>query len=391
MPNLISLPTKISVVAPAAGVPQYIQAMVAGSALQLATRISDAFAPFAGETGDPLGIGFYSGGAYDTLRGQYLRNGGGHNDHNGNGVYAVSIYASETPKWTLTKPHTSPPSVTSFSVPAVETAPNGDPASTHTYNQIVYDAKNDRLVLMGLGAAAGSGSAFPTIRTLSLVSKQWDPLSARPTLDGLAQSAVAAFDPKTNVIWCRLAQNAPLQRYDVTANTIKSLADGLPAFNIDAAVALDPERRYMIALGGYSDLGPLDNGSADMVLWDLASYNGSSVTAYARSLSSMPSALKRAKLGLEFHPPSGSFVAWDGSGSLYRLIPPANPFTGAWTFQSITPSGASLPTTDHGVYSKFRWAPYPSDPTQGVFVMDTLEGSSGSITASKLTLYKPNF
>jgi hypothetical protein len=392
MAKLISSATKISVTAAPVGVPQYIQAISPGAAVQLATRISDAFAPFAGETGDPLGVSFYSGGAYDTLRARYLRSGGGHNDHNGNGVYAVEIYASESPQWTLLKPHTSPPSVTSFNDPSVETAPNGDPASSHTYNQIVYDATNDRLTIMGMGSAAGStGNAFPTIRTLSLAANQWDPFASRPKLPNLPQSSPACFDPFSNVIWCKLAFGTPLQRYDVVSNTLTSVDDGLPTFNIDAAIALDPARRYLIAIGGYSDIGPLDNGSADMVLWDLASFNGSGITAYARSLGGMPAALRSAKVALEFHPPSGSFVAWSGSDVLYRLIPPANPFTGAWTFQTITPAGTGLPVTSNGVYSKFRWAPYPSDKKQGVFVMDSLEGSSGNYSASKLTLYKPNF
>lgn len=392
MAKLFSTATKISVTLPPVGVPQYIQAVAPGAALQLATRISDAFAPFAGEAGDPIGVGLFSGGAYDTLRARYLRSGGGHNDHNGNGVYAVEIYGSETPQWTLIKPHTSPPSVTSFDVPSVETAPNGDPASSHTYNQIVYDATNDRLTIMGMGSAAGSsGNAFPTIRTLSLAANHWDPFTSRPKLPNLPQSSPACFDPAEKAIWCKVVFGTPLQRYDVVDNTLASVADGLPTFNIDAAVALDPVRRYMIAIGGYNDIGPLDNGSADMVLWDLASYDGSSIAAYARSLPSMPATLRAAKVGLEFHPPSGSFVAWAGSSVLHRLIPPANPFTGAWTFQTVTPTAGSLPVTSNGVYSKFRWAPYPSDASQGVFVMDALEGSSGSYSASPLTIFKPGF
>lgn len=400
MATLLSSPATISVVAPApvpTGVPSYIANLAPGAALQLSTRISDAFVGFAGEAGDAIGVYAYSGGAYDTKRGRYMRSGGGHNDHNGNGVYGLSLYSSESPVWTLFKPHTSPPSVTSFGSNAVETAPNGDPASSHTYNQIVYDKHNDRLVLMGLGSAAGNnGAAFSGIRTLSLATNVWEPPSARPRKLYVGQGAFACYDEVARVIWCKEGQvSRPLQRYDVVANTIAAVDDGLSTFNIDVAVAMDPTRRYMIAIGGYNDAGPLDNASADIVLWDLASYNGTRVMAYSRRLSGFPAALRNAKIGVEFHPPSGSFVAWNGGNTLYRLIPPSNPFTGSWTFQTITPGGSGLPAIGSGsldgVYSKFRWAPYPSDATRGVFVMDCVQGNPGNYVASKTTIYKPNF
>lgn len=379
-------------------VPSYIRNLAAGSALQIATRISNAFASFAGQSGDPMGVYAYSGGAYDTKRGRYMRSGGGHNDHNGNGVYGVSIYASETPAWELFKPHTSPPSVTDVNTqPAVETAPNGDPAASHTYNQIIYDAQNDKLVLMGLGAAAGSnGAAFPRIRALNLTTNTWDGLTSHPSKANAGQGAFACYDELARAVWCKEGQiTLGLQRFDVVANTVSTVSDGLGTMNIDVAVALDPVRRYMIAIGGYNSFGPLDSGAADMLLWDLATYNGASVTAYSRTLTGFPAALRAAKLGLEFHPPSRSFVAWAGGNSIYRLIPPSNPFTGTWTFQTLTPSGTALPTVSidslGGVYSKFRWAPYPHDKSRGVFVMDCAQGTAGNYTASQLAIYKPSF
>lgn len=394
--SLTSASATIAVL-PTGAVPSYIANLAPGSATQLPTKLSDAFVDFSGEAGDPISVYGYSGGAYDTRRGRYMRTGGGHNDHNGNGVFGISLYGSESPTWTLFKSHTSPPSVTSFNTPSVETAPNGDPASTHTYNTVLYDAYRDKLVLVGLGSAAGSsGTAFRRIRALTLATNSWDAYSAHPSLSVYAPGAISCYDTASRVIWCKVGQlNADLQRYDVVANTISAVPDGLGRFNIDAASAIDPTRRYMIAIGGYTDIGPLDDGSADMVIWDLASYTGSRVTASARKLSGFPGALRAAKVGVEFHPPSGSFVAWTGGNTLYRLIPPANPMTGAWTFQTINPSGTPLPAMGSGslvgVYSKFRWAPYPTDASRGVFVMDCLQGSSGSYKASSLALYKPNF
>jgi hypothetical protein len=396
MATLTSSPSTVTIL-PAGTVPAYIANLAPGAALQVAAKVSSAFADFAGEAGDPIGIFGYSGGAYDTRRGRYMHAGGGHNDHNGNGVYGFNPYASESPTWTLFKPHTVPPSVTSFLTPSVETAPNGDPASTHTYNQIVYDAHNDRLVMMGLGSAAGSsGVAFRRIRALTLATNTWDSYDAHPSTTVAAPGSFACYDATAKVIWCKVGQmQAPLQRFDVVANTLNAVADGVARYNIDTAGALDPTRRYMIAIGGYSNIGPLDNGSVDMVLWDLSTYDGTRVTSYARNLSGFPSTLRNEKLGIEFHPPSGSFVAWNGGNTLFRLIPPSNPFTGAWSFQTLTPTGTGLPTMGsdsyRGVYSKFRWAPSPTDASRGVFIMDCVQGSSGAYTASNVAIYKPNF
>jgi len=396
MATLTSSPSTITV-QPAGSVPNYIANLAPGSALQVAAKLSSAFAGFAGETGDPIAVYGYSGGAYDTRRGRFMRTGGGHIDHNGNGVFGFSLYASENPTWTLFKPHTSPPSVTSFvGTQSIEAAPNGDPASTHTYNTLVYDAQNDRLVMMGLGSAAGgSGTAFPRIRALTLATNSWDAQSAHPNMAVAQPGAFACYDSSARVVWAKVTQSSsPLQRFDVVANTVSSVDDGISNYSIDTAGALDPTRRYMIAIGGYNDNGPL-NTAVDMVLWDLGSYTGTRMTTYTRTLSGFPGALRSAKLGLEFHPPSGSFVAWNGGNTLYRLIPPTNPFTGAWTFQTITPGGTPLPAVGSdsygGIYSKFRWAPYPDDASRGVFVMECVQGGSGNYSSSNVAIYKPNF
>ena len=128
-----------------------------------------------------------------------------------------------------------------------------------------------------------------------------------------------------------------------------------------------------------------------MVLLDFNSRSGANIVSYGRTLSGFPSGLLGDGIGLEFHPPSGSFLAWRGGNTLYRLIPPSNPFTGTWTFQTITPGGTALPSSSTNYnrpWSGFRWAPYPHDPSRGVFVMDC---ATGSEIASNVAIYKPNF
>lgn len=380
-------------------VPAYIRNLTAGDGLAISnSRISDAFAGFTGQAGDPIGIYAFSGGAYDTARNRFIRHGGGHNDWNGNGVFGFSLYASETPTWTMFKAHTTPPSVTSLLDPAVETAPNGDPASSHTYNQIVYDATADKLVLMGLGSAAGSGSNFSRMRLLNLSTNAWDAISG--SLQGSATSmfgAAFSYHDIERAIYGRGGQSSGRWfRYDCSAGTLTQLTvsgTGSAAPNIHSSCAIDPSRQYGIWIGGTVNGSPLDNGSVDMVLLDFSSRSGANITSYGRTLTGFPSALRADGIALEFHPPSGSFVAWKGGNTLYRLIPPSNPFTGTWTFTTVTPGGTALPSIASNYnrpWSGFRWAPYPNDPSRGVFVMDCAQGS-GTMTASLVSIYKPNF
>ncbi len=384
------------------GVPNYIRNLPAGNAYAIPnSRISNAFQTFVGEAGDPIAIFAFSGGAYDSKRRRLTYCGGGHNDHNGNGAYGFALYDSETPTWTLFKPHTSPPSIDNFDAPGPEDAPNGDPASSHTYNQIVYDEHLDKLVLCGLGSIAGaSGSNVPRFRFLNLSANTWDPKSNAFLSTGVSMFGAAfCFHAVERAIYGRGGgSESKAFRFDSVANTLSTLSlsgTGAITPNIDSATAIHPLQNYQIFIGGYGDLGPADNGSADMILWDLSTRSGNAVTTYARTLIGFPTALRAGKLALEFHPPSGTFVAWDGGTVIHRLIPPANPFTGTWTFTTVTPGGSGLPTpadTSYGEpYSKFRWAPFPNDPSRGVFVVAVAQGTSGAYTASLTYVFKLNF
>ena len=316
-------------------------------------------------------------------------------------MYEFKLYASENPAWVLFKPHTTPPSVTNFNGASIALSPNGDPASSHTYSQVVYDEHNDKLMLCGLGSAAGgSGSSFAQVRTLNLSSNGWDAANGALSDSGLSMFGAAfAYNSVEKAVYGRGGQGSGRWwRYDSVANTLTQLqvsGGASAAPNLHSSCAIDPVRRYGIWVGGYAGVGPLDNGSADMVLLDFSSRNGAAITGYARTLAGFPAACRGDKIGVEFHPPSGSFIVWAGKAQLYRLIPPANPFTGNWSFVTITPSGAGLPilTSDSyaGVFSKLRWCPYPQDNTRGVFIMDGAQGVSGAYSASPTTIYKPNF
>lgn len=388
-----------------AGVPNYIKNLAPGDAFLLATKLSDAFQSFSGEAGSQISCMGYSGGVYDTKRSRFILHGGGHNGSNANGGWGVSIYSSENPLWTLFKPHTVPPSVSNFSVPSVETCSNGDPASSHTYFQIVYDQLNDKLQVCGLGSAAGqNGASFARLRFLNLTTNVWDNINNSPAA-GPAVSmyvAVAAYDEVTRSTYISGGQaSGRFFRYDNTNNTQTQLtvAGVSAARNIDSCAAINPVGRYMIIIGGAYSVGPMDAGNADMVIVDLTTLSGANVTGVVRgtgTIAGFPAALRGGKMGLEFHPPSGSFFCWPGNSTVIQMIPPAAPMTStAWTFVTHNPGGTGLPiaSTDSegGVYSKFRWAPYPQDKSRGVFVMSVNQGDHiNGYTTSRVCVWKPN-
>lgn len=387
-------------------VPAYIASMAANSGKQLSTKISDAFGTFTNQYGDRLSVLGYSGAAYDSVRGRIMHMGEGHQDGNANAVYGLTLYDTESPAWERFKDYSTPPDATPQASPAAAgdtlngvSAPGaGDPVAFHSYHNLHYDAHNDRLVLFGQPSIFSlGGGGLTRIRSLSSLGSSpplWDALTARPSKGTQGQGSTAIYDPATKCIYGKECQvDVNLGRYDAQTDSFDTLADGLGTWNIDVAVACKPGA-YIVCIGGFSNGSPLDGGGADMVLFDLTSISGGNITAYSRTVG-VPGALQVAKGALEYHPPSGNFVAWVGGNTIHVLTPPSNPFTDAWTFSTRTPTGDALPSvsTDSlgGVYSKFKWCPAPINPSLGVFAMTVIQGSSGSYTAANTHLYKPNF
>ncbi|MBK9323654.1 MAG: hypothetical protein IPM97_12045 [Bdellovibrionaceae bacterium] len=328
--------------------------------------------------------------AVTIQRGQLLINGGGHNDFNGNAVYGFSLYSSENPKWQLIRPSTSPPVGTDPTKIYPDTCPNGDPTATHTYNQIIYDEHNDKLVLCGLSAYFGGGGISARIRALDLTTKTWDPYSSHPAKPVQGSEVAAVYDSKLKIIWDKGAPGGGPHKKKGGGGGFPFRSDGF-SLHQDAPLALDPNRRILVAIGGYAGSPSWNTSSTEMVLWDLTS--STSVKCYEKSaLAGFPAGLKTAKIGLEFHPPSGSFVAWSGGTKIYRLIPPAtNPFSNPWTFETKTASGKLPNDVGSGVYGRFRWAPYPGNPAKGVFVMSMPGPGSDGWSAINTYIYKPDF
>lgn len=393
-----------------AGVPAAIANLQPGYAADSGASASAAFTSFSvrDSAASSLGIFAFSGAYYDTKRFRYCLSGGGHNADNGNGHIGLPIYNVSSFVWEVVRAHS--PNTQTVNSSAVETYSDGAPASAHTYRMMQYDPVSDECLLFGVAATyALGGGSFTGLRRLqfSTTPPTWVALSGSLRKASIGNgSAHTAYDNLQKCIWSKdgaiSSTNARLERYDCVTHTLSERNDGLGTMNIDVAMEVDPNRRYMIAIGGFYSVGPMDAGNADMVVWDLATDNGSTVQSTVRATGSMagfPSALRQPKLGLCFHPPSGTFLAWgpNGGNTLYRLIPPAtNPRTGTWTFTTFTASGATLPScvsgnSFGGIYNKLQWAPYPNDHTDGVFIMDMIRGSESSKTTGNTVFFKPNF
>ncbi len=376
-----------------AGVPAFIASMPASSVYEIPNSNPSAVFPgFTGRYGDATAVFYaWSGAAYDSNRHQLIAWGGGHNDYNGNEVYAFPVYGAEVPRWTLlTQP--SPPALTTPTGSSPAENPDGTPASTHTYNTLVVDPFTDRFVSMGLGSCFGTGSEALRIRALNLATRQWEPASTHPVLVASAQGSATAFDAARRLIYRKAGgSQSGLQSYDVATHTLTSRSDGLPQSSIDFVMAYDSTNQLIVALGGYGDQGPVGNGT-QVAVWNIGAASSTSVPSAAFTPAGFPQALRTAKLGLEFHPPSATFVALANDGSLWRITPPANPLQASgWTFTQLNPSGPALPAPgNHGTYGRFRWAPYPSDPSKGVFV--TVQSTSVSpYPQTNVFLFKPGF
>jgi hypothetical protein len=354
-------------------VPAYIRNLAAGAALQISnTNLTNTIPAYSGSVGYPTQVVYaWSGGAYDTRRGELLVTGGGHSDGNNNGIYGFRPYESETPGWRV--------------VLAPDAARN--PPATHTYNVLAYDHENDYFMQMGLGSVYPSGSSNGRIWGFNRTTGAYDSEATHPSISE-AQGASCCYDPVEKVIWRKAGSGTGLLRYNVATKAVTTISDGLSGMNIEHAMAIDPYRRFLLVMGGYSGFGPLSNQSARMLVIDLTTNTG-----FAMNPANLPTALSnRDSLGLEFHPPSGSFVAHGGSTALWRIIPPADPTSATgWTFTQLTPTGTTLPAESaRGTYGRWRWAPYPNDPSKGVFLVFQAS-STDPFPLTNVYIYKPNF
>lgn len=319
-----------------------------------------------------LGVFAYSGGVI-ALKGIFngttlvsgtffVVHGGGHGNYGGNEVYAYGPLESDSPLWYRVRSRTVP-----FPENVAQDG-SGNPVSTHTYADLVYDGTgaNNRMIRVGVGAMYSNADGSTTMHSFDFgqsdpeTNQPWSTLAAA----SLASADAAALDPTTGRIWYHPQVQNAIAYYDIASNTHTLSQFKSPPWSLQGvAAAMDYSRTIFAVLHG-----------TGIAFFDARNIGNDYYTP--TTTGSGPSGV----FGLVYDPAgNGRYIAWGGSGKQYfTLTPPAtNPYQGgnAWTWASVTPSGGATPDTAEGTGTYGRLAYVETPVIRGVAL---LNGQSSS-------------
>ncbi|MEM6955884.1 MAG: hypothetical protein AAF645_09345 [Myxococcota bacterium] len=296
---------------------------VEDSALEAVAASPDEF-PFLRRSRTIRGITAFSGAAFDTNRGRLLVWGGGHNDYDGNELYAFDV---NTLHWTRLSDPSEPNLCASVNA-------DGTPNARHTYNGIQYLAHVDRFFGMG-GAlacqAGGCGSDEPF--AFSFADARWTQLPIGDPHPRTGCENVSAYDSTRGLLWWFNATGNSTWSFDIEAERWNSF--DVPAAR-RATAAYDSRReRIWIA------------GAGELVAYDVAT---DPPVRTVLDTDGAPAFLANQKPGWDYDPTSDRLVGWAGD-EVYAL----NPETMEWEVFDA-PGAPSLGDND-AVYGRWRYAP----------------------------------
>lgn len=267
--------------------------------------------------------------------------GGGHTDYYGNEVYAFGPLEDDVPAWYRLRDATNPPPLN------VSTDGSGNPVSRHTYNSIVYDSTNNRLMSTGyLARASDSNGAnvvhiFNFSQTNPNVNQPWSTLA---NTDGAPD--VSAYDATTGLVWYHPNGANSVGFYNISTQTPTRSNFKSPGWGSNAMSAIDTSRGiWCIVSNGVTNFYRLNNGTGN-------DYYTPTTTGTAPSGSNIT---------VLYDSVSDRFVMWNGNGkTLYFLTPPGtNPYQGgnAWTWSSVSPASGSTPDAQQstGTFGRFQF------------------------------------
>lgn len=297
-------------------------------------------APQPAPGGNVAKITAWSGGSYDSKRRRLLVWGGGHSDYGGNEVYAFSL---DSLKWSrLTEP----------SMPDSERTPlypDGEPRARHTYDYVEYVPSLDRVISFGGSGPypRGGGEFTRDLAEFSPSDNRWTFGRRAPVPPGGSIiGAHARHDPRTGTVYFIGSQRASLKRYDPNSDRWEELAPR-SYVRVHSTAALDPDRRQLIVIGTGIE------GSRQAQMWHL-DRRGELPVDLTRITGGATEIESAYGPGLDYHPPSGKYVAWAGGGTVYVL----DPDTWVWNrLESPDPSTSPGPQNRTGTYGRFRYVP----------------------------------
>jgi hypothetical protein len=272
----------------------------------------------------------WSGGTYDTRRDRLVLHGGGHGDYAGNELYVFDV---KTFKW-------SRPWGPSKEVPNIRLEPegsdtysDGNPASVHSYDGLVYLPVQDKLWRGGGGLWSGSGRGTRACWQFAL---KWERLANSLSL---GVGVFASYDPVTGHIFAA-SDKSILQEYNPVANTWTQLGKGAIDRGEETTGAIDVERRLFVGVG---------NGKLNV-------YNIKTGTITNRQATTGGEVIVNARgPGLAYDPVIKRIVGWAGGTSVYSL----DTSTWTWTEHRTGKANAVTPSapTRVGIFGRFQYIP----------------------------------
>jgi hypothetical protein len=320
-------------------------------------------ADIKGTTGPSAIPNSWGGACFDTTASRLLIWGGGHSDYHGNEVYAFNC---PTLTWSRLTAPDDPVALGYAGTSGI--LPNGNPASRHTYDGLVYIAPTNTMRSVG-GAGADSGSAGSAIVwDFNLTTKTW---SQQGSFNSTAQDSVAHIDPTSGILFAG-PQGGDFQWLNGSTWT-----------NIDQSTGNDGHQTGACKPG--DRLFFVGNGLCYTAILSTTPIVGSAFTSHTttgdQTIQNTPFP------GLQWHNPSGKFVAWNGNGSgggtanLWIL----DPATFAWTVHTpnaaniVTPTAAAFNSSGPTTLGRFQYL-----PTYNCFIL------INQIT-DPVFIYKPDF
>lgn len=278
----------------------------------------------------------------DTKRQRLVLFGGGHQDYDGNELYALDLNSKTMLR--LNDPTPLPNGASGTSTYA-----DGRPASRHTYGGITYSEHNDQMTLFG-GSIAYSGGLLRDLWLLDFVTFYASPNAATPwkkiTEDiapGVNYGGVpfSAYDPTSKLVYLIDSGNGTYS-FNTDTKQIQVLNNSSSFSDYHYTLVVDPINHYLYAFG-YQNVKRMSLASNSNYKWtDILSNLGTSCSNIG----------SQASPGVAYDSKNKKIVGWNGNSSVY-VIDPLNLSCTVKNFNGTAPTDPP----SAGTFNRFAYFP----------------------------------
>ena len=291
------------------------------------------------------GIFAWSSAVMDTKRNRMIVTGGGHNDYDGNEIYALNLSANPVTMTRLTDPGLPTASTCQESI-ANGTQPN----SRHTYDGIEYMPNIDRLFVFSGSLSCSSGNFGQSTWTYDFTANQWQNMNPSGPLPVPGPGRLVAYDPNTGLMFVHDEWN--LFSYSFSTNMYTKLTNSSSSLGYHMNATIDPVRKLFV-IAGYDNV----QGGGRIHTYSIAL--GSTYQRQSYTMSGCGN-LTTTYPGIEYHAGTDRLVGWNGGDTVYSLNLDTK------TCTSITNAGGpgAASVIGSGTHGRWRYA-----PASGAFIL----------------------